>query len=157
LENPFILVVLIGIISSFYKQMKGTGEDEGQKRKQPKPFLPGQSGEKSKPLIDFNFEEIQKRMERPKTASKRPEETPVILDQAKELKGMMNEQRMPRDKKDERQTKGRLHQPRMESVKKENELPISSQTLRDAVIWSEILGPPRAKQIYHRKRTNTRY
>jgi hypothetical protein len=158
LENPFILVVLIGIISSFYKQMKGTGEDEGQKRKQPKPFLPGQSGEKSKPLIDFDFGEIQKRMERPKTASKKPEETPVLqIDQVKEIKGMMNEQRMHRDKKDERQTKGRLHQPRMETAKKENELPVTSQTLRDAVIWSEILGPPRARQIYHRKRTNTHY
>lgn len=143
--------------------MKGTGEDERQKRKQPKPFLPGQSGEKSKPFIDFDFGEIQKRMERSQTASKKPEETPVLhTNQVKEIKSINKEQPLNRDKKaerqtTERQTTGRLHQPRMEQTKNEKELPVTSQTLRDAVIWSEILGPPRAKQGYHRKRTNSHY
>lgn len=138
--------------------MKGTGEDERQKRKQPKPFLPGQSGEKSKPFIDFDFGEIQKRLERPQSASQKPEETPALqTKQVKEIKSIIKEQPLHRDKKAERQTTGRLNQPRMEQAKKENELPVTSQTLRDAVIWSEILGPPRAKQIYHRKRTNSHY
>ena len=138
--------------------MKGTGEDERQKRKQPKPFLPGQSREGSKPLIDFDFGEIQKRMERPKTASKKPEEMPVLqTEQVKEIKSPSIEKELSSEKKTQRQTTGRLNQPRMEQAKKENEIPVTTQTLRDAVVWSEILGPPRSKQIYHRKRTNSHY
>ena len=160
LENPFILVVLIGIISSFYKQMKGTGEDEHQKRKQPKPFLPGQTSEKSKPFIDFDFGELQQKFERPQTEKKEPEKTQSLsTNRVQEVKSTYREQTYTPNKKVDRQTTGRLNQqPRVEAaVKTDHDLHVSKQTLRDAVIWSEILGPPKAKQGYHRKRTNSHY
>lgn len=160
LENPFILVVLIGIISSFYKQMKGTGEDDRQKRKQPKPFLPGQTSEKSKPFIDFDFGELQQKFERPQMEKKEPVETRSLsTNRVQEVKNTNREQQYTPNKKVDRQTTGRLNQqPRVESsAKTDHDLRVSSQTLRDAVIWSEILGPPKAKQGYHRKRTNSHY
>jgi len=55
--------------------MKGTGEDDRQKRKQPKPFLPGQTSEKSKPFIDFDFGELQQKFERPQMEKKESVET----------------------------------------------------------------------------------
>jgi len=157
LENPFILVVLIGIISSFYKQMKGTGEEDRQKRKQPKPFLPGPTTEKSKPFIDFDFGEIKQKLERPQMEKKEPIQQQKVST-SRVQKRIVQEEQSVSNTRVERQTTGRLNQPRMETgVKNTNDLKVSSQTLRDAVIWSEILGPPKAKQVYHRKRTNSRY
>ncbi|MCM3599530.1 hypothetical protein M3175_02225 [Robertmurraya korlensis] len=160
LENPFILVVLIGIISSFYKQMKGQGEDDRQKRKQPKPFLPGQTKEKSKPFIDFDFGELQQKFERPQKEKKEPVVTQSLsTNRVQEVRNTYREQQSTPVMKVDRQTTGRLNQqPRAEvAVKSDHDLRVSSQTLRDAVIWSEILGPPKAKQGYHRKRTNSHY
>ncbi|MGS2775989.1 hypothetical protein ACVBAX_01310 [Robertmurraya sp. GLU-23] len=160
LENPFILVVLIGIISSFYKQMKGTGEDDRQKGKQPKPFLPGQTTEKPKPFIDFDFGEIQQKFERPRGEKKEPVVTQSLsTNRAQEVKNPYREQQSTPVKKVDRQSTGRLNQQtRVEpAAKTDHDLRVSSQTLRDAVIWSEILGPPKAKQGYHRKRTNSHY
>lgn len=140
--------------------MKGTGEDEHQNRKQPKPFLPGQTSEKSKPFIDFDFGELQQKFERPQTEKKEPEKTQSLsTNRVQEVKSTYREQTYTPNKKVDRQTTGRLNQqPRVEAaVKTDHDLHVSKQTLRDAVIWSEILGPPKAKQGYHRKRTNSHY
>jgi len=140
--------------------MKGTGEDEHQKRKQPKPFLPGQTSEKSKPFFDFDFGELQQKFERPQTEKKEPEKTQSLsTNRVQEVKSTYREQTYTPNKKVDRQTTGRLNQqPRVEAaVKTDHDLHVSKQTLRDAVIWSEILGPPKAKQGYHRKRTNSHY
>lgn len=140
--------------------MKGSGEDERQKRKQSKPFLPGQTTEKSKPLIDFDFGELQQKFERPQADKKEPVVTQSLsTNRVQEVKNTSRGQQVTPVKKVDRQTTGRLNQqPRVESaVKADHDFQVSSQTLRDAVIWSEILGPPKAKQGYHRKRTNSHY
>lgn len=154
LENPFILVVLLGIISSFYKQMKGSVGDDSQKRKQPKPFVQGNSNEQSKPFFDFG--ELQRKIEQSQQEIKRPERKKVApKKKLDETISAYKEQQVPIEKKAGRPQTGRLNQPRaVQKVQVEKTITVSNQTLRDAVVWAEILGPPRAKQAYNRRRAN---
>jgi len=154
LENPFILVVLIGIISSFFKQKKESEGNDRQKRKQPKPFVPGNENEKSKPFFDFG--ELQRKIEQAQQETKRPERKKAApRKKVEETLSTYREQQPTIEKKAERPQTGRLNQPRaVQKVQEEVTIDVSSQALRDAVVWAEILGPPRAKKAYNRRRAN---
>lgn len=117
IENPFLLIIMIGIISSVYKNYKAAGK-EGAPRKVPKPFFPGvELGE--------------------------PVSVPPQVEVKKERSQVV---RAP-----EQVSVGRLHQPRVQGTSPKV-AEVTNDTLQDAVVWAEILGPPRAKRSLFKSR-----
>lgn len=136
-ENPLFIFILLGILSSLFS--KGNDEKKQKRRPspQPKPFV------ESKPLP--KIEPIQK----PATLSKTWEE---------EKKPEMNWKKSKIQEQYLQKLEEKLEVIPSVAKKVENEEvapkgkidvdQITEEKLVDAVIWSEILGPPRAKKAH---------
>lgn len=137
-ENPFILIILIGIISSIFKKNK---EENKSQRGRPKPFV------ESIPIpeVDVALERNRdnKATRKPKSNEKIEENMAVLSDPKQETL----------EKPAQRKTINRLRDTRPQQ-EKEQALPVEENSLVNAVIWSEILGPPRSKK---RHRTMNRH
>lgn len=148
-ENPFLLVILIGLISSLFKRMKGTQEEP--RKSQSKPFV--ESG-------PFDFEQPRQeqpvqRMEpapqqtyEPNPLGKIEKEFLEKKKQAEEKLAALKKQQVTAQKKAETiQSHRRLNQVKEKIETSEPEtVHVDNQKLVDAVIWSEILGPPRSRR-----------
>lgn len=139
-ENPIILVIVIGIISSIFKRLTGGRQEEG-KPKQQRPYSP--STQPINPLP----------VERPKTvkpvgahkqASKPVNE--ILLEARKSVEQASREVQFERPKST-RDVSTRLQEKTRLTTKSETHPHKLEETrLIDGFIWSEVLGPPRAKK-----------
>lgn len=133
LENPLILVILIGVISSFFK--KSTEAQPDKKKKSP-----------AKPIQkqDTPFPVGKNRPVRAQKLNPLPPLRPVSNEQIR------NEQTEEVLYKGNAKQSASAHEHarrkhREETIAKKT-INTDPQTLIDGLIWSEVLGPPRAKK-----------
>lgn len=115
LENPLILVILIGVISSFIKKKK---ETQPERKKVVKPL---------KPLVRTEGTATPLSKNRPARAEKVNNEHATVPQQAIVLR-----------------ERNQTHQD--EKAASNKTLNTAPEALIDGLIWSEVLGPPRAKR-----------
>ncbi|MBB6445982.1 hypothetical protein [Bacillus benzoevorans] len=155
-DNPFLAIILIAVISSFFKKKK---EDSAQKQGSPKQLG---NGHKPRPLNPFEearelFKELASSVsEETKPISKKTREKTVRQLKRSAETAASNLVRAERtsiglqdvvpETAQEADTPAALT-PGTTSQKK---LEVRENQVIDAIIWSEILGPPRAKKPYMR-------
>ncbi|MDZ5470941.1 hypothetical protein SM124_04155 (plasmid) [Bacillus sp. 31A1R] len=165
-ENPFILVVLIGIISSLFKRMKGEQPEEQQKRPTPKPVVQKRKRiEEQNPTLAQEIEmQRQKEQQRQQEHHQGRNKFERIEKQYQEKKkqaeekiAAMKKQQLVSEKKSQRMSSTS----RMNSATKDHVVTpqedtsfyqVDEKKLADAVVWAEILGPPRAKNPHRARR-----
>ncbi|MCQ6273634.1 hypothetical protein JMM81_01415 [Bacillus sp. V3B] len=141
-DNPFILIILIAVLSSLFKKRKGKTESK-ERTYHPK------ENKQTKPISSFDevkeiFKEVTRSFSEETTSSDRKIEKPIVHQKTEELY-----QQMATDK----QLKSVEPQSLPIQEKPESkEIDLDQTKLVDAVIWSEILGPPRAKKPYMKSR-----
>jgi len=144
LDNPFIIIVLIGIISSLFKKGK---EVPDPKKRKPKPFV------ESIPLPKDIVKEI--RQEAAKYMKPFEQEQPVqtLQSEYNEVRKKAAEQPPAKSPVLEESYSGMMHTPFAQEIgdiplqaESREGLAVDKKKLADAVIWAEILGPPRSKK-----------
>ncbi|MFE8703211.1 hypothetical protein ACFYKX_21770 [Cytobacillus sp. FJAT-54145] len=155
-ENPFLLVILIGLISSIFKRMKGTQEEP--RKSQPKPFVESgpfdfeQQPRQEQPVQ--RMEPVPQQTYEPNPLGKIEQEFLEKKKKAEEKLAALKKQQATAQKKAETiQSHRRLNQvkEKIETTEPE-QVHVDNQKLVDAVIWSEILGPPRSKRPHSANR-----
>ncbi|MDF1508311.1 hypothetical protein PZE06_08935 [Robertmurraya sp. DFI.2.37] len=144
LDNPFILIILLGILSSMFKTNK-----EKPANKKPTRQASTTSTENpppSNPMAEVFRELVEEAPAKPIYNE--------YVDTKKEaeakIAALKKQQEQYADKVSRMNTLSRINeqsQPLMESVAKSGRtFKVEGEKLADAIIWSEILGPPRAKK-----------
>lgn len=153
-ENPFLAIVLIAFISSFFRKKKDNPETQGrtpteagrgQNKRPPGTF------EEARDIFKEFSRSLQEQQSRPvprKATDKqfqrgRKMEEGLELHSASDVNGA---ETVPV----RNETKSPPIGLKQEAVPKK-ELEVQEKQLIDAIIWSEILGSPRAKKPYMRK------
>ncbi|MFB6465764.1 hypothetical protein ACE38V_02980 [Cytobacillus sp. Hz8] len=161
-ENPFIIIVIIGIISSLFKKEKDQKKKapiKGRSSRQTKAFptqkswqTPRSNGNPfNKPLMRSEMPEQQHREIKP-FEQKRTIESSMndLASQYEEVKqeAISQIEELNKQKAQMEQQVAKIKAINVE--KKSNSINQAKleNKLRDAVIWSEILGPPRAKKSH---------
>ncbi|WP_336989521.1 hypothetical protein [Bacillus infantis] len=143
LENPFILVVLIGIISSLFSKAKRggtTGPAQQQGNAEPEPG----------PYADAGYEPEEKPAVPVKEAGRQTLESMESYYQERKVQA---EERARRLSEKQDLLERRVQNARNAAGKPEKSTKaepagraaVSREKLADAIVWSEILGPPRSK------------
>ena len=151
-DNPFIIIILIAIISSLFKNKKKAAE--GQKRGTVLPPI-------HKPIRSpfDEVKEIFKEVTRPLSEENRAP--------AKKIEEVFQEKKRKAEYEKETSNQTSAVKRNMEYIKtgtplapvsqtksaenKESALKVDESKLVEAVIWAEILGPPRAKNPYRNR------
>jgi hypothetical protein len=144
-----IIIAIIGFIISAISKRKNPDDGGGKT----KPFLPNQTNQRStKKLEDFAKEiygDVQKQIserQAPRTNTK-----PDVISQMEQVNNLPSDQQMNDDQRVARRP-GRLsaHQSadfvRSKSTDPINLVPTTEDQLRQAIIFSEILAPPKSKR-----------
>lgn len=137
-ENPFIIVVLIGIISSLFNKAKGQSKGNPS---QPKPFAESTPIPQEPSFDDFPEEPIRA-FEADYNEMKKEAE--------KKIRALREQQKRYEERAARLNSEAVMSEPKTTAPstgKVENaSLEVDREKLADAVIWSEILGPPRSKR-----------
>lgn len=141
-DNPFIFIVLIAMLSSLFKKKKGNTESQKTSN------LP-KGNKQTKPISPFDevkeiFKEVTRSFSEGTATPNRKVEKPVVHQKAEKL-----HQQVVTD--EQLKSMGTQSLPIQEKPRSK-EIELDQTKLVDAVIWSEILGPPRAKKPYTRSR-----
>jgi hypothetical protein len=137
-ENPIILIAIIGMIASFLKRLKSTPNEDAPNKQQPE-------WKKVFDLPEMTYEEL------PKEEVKREYVAPPVkvatdlyhIEKAKEKTD--SKVAISSEKIRDIIAEG--------EIKDEIEITPKKQQLVNGIVWSEILGPPRAlKQHSHKRR-----
>ena len=152
-DNPIILFILIGLISSIFNKVKGNGQDNQNQRPQ-RPVRPA-----SPPVEMSRPAETEPEREPRPTFSERS--TNALNDiQKVYLERKQHAEKAPSEPRNSE--RGRLSigntSPRSRLPLEKSEPAIDFKPDRDnlieGIIWSEILGKPRAKKPYSAGRRN---
>jgi hypothetical protein len=155
-ENPFLVIVLIAFISSFFRKKKDNPDTQGrtptqtgggQNKRPPSPI------EEARDIFKEFSRSLQEQQEKPmprktmdkqfqsgrKMETSQKAEQPAASDMnALEILPVRNEMKRPPIGLEPKAMPNK-------------ELKVQEEQLIDAIIWSEILGPPRAKKPYMKK------
>nr|WP_295969472.1 hypothetical protein [uncultured Bacillus sp.] len=155
-ENPFWIVVLIAVLSSFFKKKKEISQGKQQSRQSP-------MKEKSDPAgplenVPDLFQELTRTLH--EQLDPRPQKA-ASQSAAKRLKSKGKAGSPAKIAGTEVIPEPQLVREQIQPVPMQSpednpkELEIRDKQLIDAVIWSEVLGPPRAKKPYLRKNSRS--
>ncbi|MBP2241672.1 hypothetical protein J2Z40_002244 [Cytobacillus eiseniae] len=138
MDNPFILFIIIAMLSSMFGKGKGKNQQNQQKQNQSRPR---QAPVQSNPIepIPSEARNASSQIKREYLERKRQEEKK--RQEIKNRPPIMQEMSKKQAVKKEEKT---LYNPSIVPVEKKPALSIEKQKLVDGVIWAEILGPPRA-------------
>jgi hypothetical protein len=141
-ENPFLFIVLIAVLSSLLKKRKGNTDNK-------KTPYPSKGNKQTKPVSPFDevkeiFKEVTRSFSEGTITPDRKIEHPVVQQKAEELHQQMATGQPLK-------SIGPRSLP-IEEKPRSKEMGLDQEKLVDAVIWSEILGPPRAKKPYMKSR-----
>jgi len=156
-ENPILVIVLIGLISSFFRKKKDNPEIQGrtptdagggQNKRPPSPFDEARDifKELSRSLQEPQSKPVPRRTMEKQFQSKRKTETSQERMEQPTAAGM--------DVAETKPIRNEMKRPPIGLEPKavpNKELKVQEEQLIDAIIWSEIIGPPRAKKPYMRK------
>lgn len=152
-ENPIVLIILIGIISSIFKN-RNKSEKQDSPAKRAESRKPVQKS--SDPFNEMKdlFKEVQRSFqEELNPAKKLKEDGPQKIDEVK----LNYKEEQPEKSSMSKQVTETPHEHQVQKTKQASQLKVDESKLVDAVIWSEILGPPRAKKPYLQNRTRGKY
>ncbi|MEQ2526233.1 hypothetical protein EKG37_05425 [Robertmurraya yapensis] len=139
LDNPLIIVILVGIISSIFK--KGKNETKPTKKKS-KNFW------ETVQLPNFDSIPEVKPLQKAEVYHEEPVQ-PVRSIQDDYLEAQRKADSLKRDA-EELERKIRSNEVKRSidapTLQEKSDFQVDSNKLADAVIWSEILGPPRARK-----------
>jgi hypothetical protein len=152
LENPFAIIFIIGIITSIFKKMKANEQDP-KHEKQPD----------WKKMMNFPQTFNEERHEKTSTQLDHPINKSKLAQEYYEVKKTNEKQRKeyvnPIQSRQGPVSK-RLDSAKSNAVNSEVESVIdlspTKEKVIDAVIWSEILGPPRALKPHSTRRETLR-
>lgn len=141
LENPIIVIVLIWIISAFFKQAKENNADAEKKRKVPK-------WTSMRPEKNTGQHRVE--LERASGAKRRENKTGRNDLRRSEPRNQPTQEEMSLASFAHGLTQGEQeaysNAKELENSAEQRKLDIDAKRLVDGLIWSEILGPPRAKR-----------
>lgn len=156
-DNPFLIFVLIGIISSLFK--RGKGEQEQQPKRRPNP--PVQQGKTLEERMPKGPKPMRTQM--PKSASpvKDLKPTAVPENPFQDIQKKYEERRRESTlKRNNLQTSDERVQPNVR-VKKELDDPSGDVSIDlrpeadrviEGIAWAQVLGPPRSRNPYRTDR-----
>jgi hypothetical protein len=141
-DNPFIFIVLIAMLSSLFKKRKRNTESK-------QTTYPTKENKQTKPVSSLDevkgiFKEVTRSFSEGTITPNRKIEHSAVQQKAEEL-----HQQMVTD--EPLKSMGSRSLP-IEEKPRSKEMGLDQEKLVDAVIWSEILGPPRAKKTYMKSR-----
>ncbi|MBA4535874.1 hypothetical protein H1Z61_01650 [Bacillus aquiflavi] len=132
IDNPIIVFILIGVISSIFSKSKTDAKEERKQSRQTERRAPNQSKQtqppRPKPVSNKQAPAKKKKIEERKTVQK-----PI-----EQMKPEFNHHHSTNS--NEKKMKEKLNIP------EEKSLPSYQSRLIDGIILSEVLGPPRAKK-----------
>lgn len=155
-ENPIFLVIIIGIISSIFNRLKGNNPEEDKpkpkRRVQPAPSRPASPAPQQ---VNPNPRPVdrQKRVQpvgSPSVTSKPVAD--ILLEVRKSAEKEINS-RIDNQATANQYTSRNQESTKAVMVEKPNSFGIDSNRLIDGLIWSEVLGPPRAKRTHSAMRS----
>lgn len=146
IENPIILVVLLGIISSLFKRIKNDQPEEGKIRKR-NPQHPGLPSGQHRKFQQADRSKPNKPVRQQNTRSRSVENTTDQIDPIFVNSNLHASENNQMDYLAVKQNTKEIHEPA--STQKKETLEIDQTKLIDGLIWSEVLGPPRAKKTHH--------
>ncbi|WP_338451572.1 hypothetical protein R4Z09_06745 [Niallia oryzisoli] len=155
-DNPFIVIILIAVIFSLFKNKKKAAQDQKRNMGYPTAKKPVRSSSPFDEMKDI-FKEVTRTLsEESQTPMKKNEEMhrEKNENEAHPLKDTFKQKNVVTEN-NKGITTGTPHVPAPQSIsmeKKENGMKIDESTLVDAVVWAEILGPPRAKNPYQKRK-----
>lgn len=149
-ENPIILVIIVGIISSYFKKMKSEQPENGDN---------GKPNQRKVPPVSVGPVARNKKRQRA--------ENQRVQQQYAQIKPV-NTGNDRNDKLDQRTNNRSLVENNSESLIYNNQnalqanqvpgelntIQIDKDKLIDGIIWSEILGPPRSKRPHRSIKNN---
>lgn len=149
-ENPIIILIILGILSSLFQKM-GKGSKDRQEKS--KPFTETTTIPDIFRDIEEAFEDMQKGFEKETREKKDPVEKhgPPLPQMAKEAeleeKEQENEYLRALNKLERRKDKREEKEKAVKNETEQNAPPSLNveDTVLNGIIWSEILGPPRSK------------
>ena len=144
-ENPILWLVLLGVISSLFRGKKR--EEEGQKtRSNPVENRPTPKSGSAFGELKEIFREVNRYISRGNTtfSNLKKERVQEVIEPASYTQRAVQEKTSIANEIEVIQ--------KAPILQKKNQLKVDESKLVDAVIWSEILGPPRAKNPYFRSK-----
>jgi hypothetical protein len=143
LENPFILVVLIGIISSLFSKAKrggSSGPVQQQGNVEPEPG----------PNTDAGYEPEEKAAVPVQEAGRQALESMEAYfqerkEQAEERAKRLSERQNLLESRVQNARSAAGNPEKSMSAEPAGRAAVSREKLADAIVWAEILGPPRSK------------
>lgn len=154
-DNPFIIIILIAALSSMFKNKKKPENDRKRGTSHTSASKPERPSNRMDEMKEI-FKEVTRHLseEHPVPAKKTEEMYQEKQDEAAQLIETLK-QKSDVKGKIESITTGISQGPDKQTMgteKKDNSMKLDESTLIDAVVWSEILGPPRAKNPYRKRR-----
>lgn len=151
-ENPFLAIILIAVILSFFKK----------KRTNPEMKKKAQHAEQHRqPRYERPIEEVRDLLkEITRTFAEETKPRSRKMSKGTDIKNRIEKQIQQAPPETVVQNAGENQPlpessfPMLQEKKSEQELEVNAGQLVDAIIWSEILGPPRAKNPYMKGKGN---
>lgn len=144
LDNPLIIAILVGIISSIFKKKK---DETKPAKKKSKNFW------ETVQLPNFDSSPEVKPLQKAEVYHEEPVQ-PVRTIQEDYLEAQRKAELLKRDAVDLEQnirSNEVIRTSEASTGQTKNDFEVDSNKLTDAVIWSEILGPPRARRPHRSK------
>ncbi|MEN8701038.1 hypothetical protein [Bacillus infantis] len=143
LENPFILVVLIGIISSLFSKAKRGGSSGPVQQ-------PGNVEPEPGPYTDAGYEQEEKAAVPVQEAGRQARESMEAYyqerkEQAEERAKRLSERQNLLESRVQNARSAAGNPEKSKSAEPAGRAAVSREKLADAIVWAEILGPPRSK------------
>lgn len=148
-ENPLILIILVGVISAIFKNKnKDEKQDDTKKRVETRKTVQ----KSSDPFSEMKdvFREVQRSFQ------EEIKPAPTVQENANQK---INDAKFAYPEEPEKPEQV-IKTPRglqEQKLKQQSGLDVDESKLIDAVIWSEILGPPRAKKPYSQNRIGRKH
>lgn len=120
-ENPWLIIILIGALSSFF----GGSKEQTSKKKTVKKLKPIE-----KPVV--------------KKSIAPPQPKPTMVTESKN-KNIYEEYKNKQIEK--REEVSRLRQPKVRAVEKDQPVYFKKENIIEGIIWSEILSEPKSKKF----------
>ncbi|WP_338470295.1 hypothetical protein R4Z10_16025 [Niallia sp. XMNu-256] len=150
-ENPLIVIILIGVISSLFKNRdKSEKQESPAKRVEADRHKPTQKSgdvfQEMREIFKETSRTFQEEIKPERQFSEKQSEKKIA-----EVKVVLEEELPSLSEKPDKQ-----HAPQTIQQQQLKEFKVDESKLAEAVIWAEILGPPRAKKPYSHNRSRAK-
>jgi len=145
-ENPILLFIIIAFVSSLFAKSKGSTENKRR-------TLPELKREFEETFREITRQELPSQNTVPPVRKDKPLHPKEKIKQAVK---QANRVKIPHASEEPAELARVSRVPiRQEQIHADEEMPaiepVTEKNLADAIVWAEILGPPRAKKPYYKR------